>query len=120
MQYRNYLAALAALSAIAATHPAAAGTGSGQPETYSTRVSYGDLNLQSEAGARTMFQRIRHAARSVCEVNMDGAWDGRVRYFDCVRDATNGAVSRLNSPLVSAMNGEGRGKSQVVLATTRP
>ena len=114
------IAALAALSAIAAGHPAAAGTQIGSPDTRSTRVSYADLNLQSEAGARTMFQRIRHAARSVCEINLNDEWDGRVQYFACVRDTTDRAVATLNSPLVAAMNGSGRPRSDVVLAEARP
>jgi UrcA family protein len=120
MHYRYTLAAMAALSAIAAGHPAAAGPQIGSPNTVSTHVSYRDLNLNSEIGARTMFQRIRHAARSLCEVNLDDAWDGRVQYFACVRDSTNDAVGRLNSPLVSAMNSKGQSKSPVVLAETRP
>jgi UrcA family protein len=120
VHYRYTLAALAALSAIAASHPAAAGTQIGSPDTRSTRVSYADLNLQSEAGARTMFQRIRHAARSVCEINLDDSWDGRVRYFACVRDTTDQAIAKLDSPLVTAMNSSGPPKSQIVLAETRP
>ena len=120
MHYRITFAALAALSAIAASHPATAGSQSGSPETRSTRVSYADLDLQTEAGARAVFQRIRRAARSVCEINMDDAWDGRVRYFACVRDSTNHAVDKVNSPLVTAMNSEGHNKSQLALASARP
>ncbi len=119
MHYRITLAALATLSAIAASHPATAGGQSGSPETRSTRVSYADLDLQGEAGARTMFQRIRHAARSVCETNLDGEWNGRVVYFACVRNATDQAVAKLNNPLVTAMNGSGHTQSQIVLAETR-
>lgn len=120
MQHRHHLAALAALGVIAASHPAAAGTHDESYDRISTHVSYRDLNVQSEGGARTLLRRIHYAARMVCEGYLDGGWQGRAQFFACMRDATDGAVAKLNSPLVSAMNGAGRGRNQVALAATRP
>jgi UrcA family protein len=120
MQHRYYISVLAALGVIATSHPATARAQNDPLDTVSVKVSYGDLNLQSEAGARMMLQRIRHAAKSVCQFNLDYEWEGTVLYLGCVHDATQHAVAKLHSPLVSAINGADRGKGQVVLATTRP
>ena len=32
------------------------------------RVSYADLNIQSEAGARVLYSRLKHASEMVCDV----------------------------------------------------
>lgn len=119
MHHRYYFAALAAVGAIAAGHSAAARTPSDPFDTVSIRVSFGDLDLQSEGGARTMLQRIRHAAKSICDFNLDDEWQGRVRYMRCVRDITQHAVARLNNPLVTALNDGRSQKGRVVLAADR-
>jgi UrcA family protein len=77
------------------------------PTDYSQQVKVADLNLASEAGARTLLQRIRHAATGVCASAQD---DPRFQwtnpsYRRCVREASDRAVASLNSPMVTAIYG---------------
>jgi UrcA family protein len=88
-------------------------------QTVSAVVKFGDLNLSSREGAKTMYHRIRSTAFSLCGDQPDisditgyGAWRA------CVNDAINGAVGRLNAPMVTALNG-GRTSSSVQLAQAR-
>jgi UrcA family protein len=66
-------------------------------ESVSIKVKYSDLDLGTTAGAKTLLRRIRGAAEEICGV------DGINR--PCVEDTVNGAVARLNSPVVTALNG---------------
>ena len=69
----------------------------------SVRVSYADLDITSTAGATALHRRIKTAAKEVCgyegyslvEINL---WQR------CVRDAVDGAVASVNSPLLTAIH----------------
>jgi len=112
------LAVLAALGLAASSLPAAARSPSGS-EQASERISYSDLNLASEAGARAMLSRINRAAKSVCGLDTDDELDGRQEYFRCIHATVDRAVTTLQSPLVTALNGAGHDKGQVVLAASK-
>lgn len=94
----------AALVAIACA--ACAGTAQasepGQPLTKT--VTYGDLNLNSEQGAKALYARLRFAAKEVCaplesiEVERFMAWRA------CVHHAVASAVEQINRPLVTAVH----------------
>ena len=112
------LAVLTVLGLAASGLPAAAQSSSGS-EQASQRISYTDLNLASEAGARVMLHRINRAAKSVCGLEPDDLLDGRVQYFACVHATVDKAVARLQSPLVTALNGGDHTKGQVVLAASK-
>ena len=67
-------------------------------------VRYNDLDLSTTAGAMTLYQRIRGAARMVCEdheyeVGVDAwrEWNG------CFHSAVNDAVEKVHSPLLNAL-----------------
>jgi UrcA family protein len=84
------------LGLIAAT-PALAG------EPAAVKVPYGDLDLSTQAGAQTLYNRIAGAARTVC------GYEGRPllersSWKACYRDAISGAITQVNSPLLSAIN----------------
>lgn len=70
-------------------------------------VSYSDLDLSREAGARVMLGRLESAASAVC-----GGWPDLHRlenlaiYRACTRKAMDGAVTELGSPRVSALYGQ--------------
>lgn len=68
-------------------------------------VFYGDLNLKSHSGAQVALRRIKHAAVNVCGGQPDSMLDlVAYGYFrDCVMDTTDGAVKRLNAPLVTSL-----------------
>lgn len=68
-------------------------------------ISYADIDLNTEHGARTMLQRIEHAARDVC-----GDTNGRITLSErtivrrCVTETKANAVTQLNNPTVTAMH----------------
>ena len=106
---------LAAATLATATGFTAASVAAEQ-RTVSTTVRYGDLNLANADGAKAMLTRIKHAARQVCEPAPETALD----YPDwrkCVAKATDGAVSRLNAPMVTAAY-RGKAAASVFLAQT--
>jgi UrcA family protein len=78
----------------------------------SMKVSYSDLDLSTQAGAATLYNRIRGAARQVC------GYEG-VTYTDhsswkrCFNGAVGNAVTKVNSPRLTALH---EGKSPTVTA----
>ncbi|MGH8210465.1 MAG: UrcA family protein [Steroidobacteraceae bacterium] len=66
-------------------------------------VAYGDLDLSTAAGARTLYRRIAIAATQVCP--FDGSRDlARLAYnHACRRDAIARAVRDINSPQLAAL-----------------
>lgn len=70
----------------------------------SQNVSYANLDLGTEAGARAMLERIDDAARSVC-----GDTRGRISLSErtvvraCIAETKQQAVAELNNPTVTAM-----------------
>lgn len=84
------------------------------PETYSQKVSYADLNLNSPQGAGALLHRIRRAAAIVCSAGDPSPmqqWTTR-GYRTCVREATDRAVADAHSPMVTALY-SGAGKIEI-------
>jgi len=77
-------------------------------EANSIAVQRADLNLQSEAGAETMLNRLNHAARRACGVSSTARLD--LETFNnnraCMADAVQRAVDSLDAPLVTALHAE--------------
>ena len=69
-------------------------------------VRFGDLDLSTTAGAKTLYQRIRGAARTVCgeEEDYDLGLDSRRYWNSCYQSAVNGAVDKVHSPLLRAVH----------------
>jgi UrcA family protein len=69
-------------------------------------VRFGDLDLSTTAGAQTLYQRIRGAARAVCgeEGDYDLGLDSRHYWNSCFQSAVNGAVEKVHSPLLRAVH----------------
>jgi UrcA family protein len=86
--------------------------------TVSVKASYADLNLSSEAGARVMLQRIRHAAQTICGFRPDAPMDYQTQYTPCVERTTNRAVAQLDNPIVMALNRGRHPPAAVVTAST--
>ena len=66
-------------------------------------VSYGDLNLQSEADAATLLSRIESAARKVCGLNRVSILPLAMQYElqVCANTATARAINDVNAPLLT-------------------
>jgi UrcA family protein len=73
-------------------------------QDISVIVKYGDLDISTPDGAKSMLQRIVQAARRVCAPDANladlpglGDW---LKY--CVSTRVSGTVSRLGAPIVTA------------------
>ena len=98
---RSILLALAAAATLSLAFTAPASADSFQ---RGERVSYADLNLSTQDGARTLLARIHRAADRVCFVaNGPQPLDLHIARRECVNDAVGRAVARLDIPTVTAM-----------------
>jgi UrcA family protein len=73
-------------------------------ETRSVAVRYADLDLNREAGARTLYQRLRNAARDVCGTANPRDLPGRAAVRECRSAALTDAVTRLGNERVAALH----------------
>jgi UrcA family protein len=88
-------------------------------ETVSVKVSFADLNLSTEAGAKIMLQRIRNAAKEVCGTESDDPIDRMFEYLPCVNGTTDRAVARFHNPIVTALNSGKNASQPTALASNR-
>jgi UrcA family protein len=82
-------------------------------EPSAVKVSYSDLNISTQAGAQTLYNRIAGAARTVCGYEGSSLLDKSV-WRACYRDAIDEAVSKVNSPQLTAIH-TGRPVSAVAM-----
>ena len=99
---RHLLVSLVFLLSAAACLPAAADGPSMGP---STRVKFGDLDLNTDAGRRDLLDRLRKAANSVC---MDYAYlywsQGYLQaYRSCFESTLAAAVEKVHHEQLSAL-----------------
>jgi len=115
---RRILGVLAAAAAVCAiSTPTVAQDGNG---TDQMRVKVGDLNLTTNSGARSAFNRIRVATRDFCSVspgNRNLAVQAEAR--KCDAQMTYLAVKKLDSPVVTAMYEGSRNTQPPVLLAQR-
>ncbi len=74
--------------------------------TQAETVSYVDLDLGHEAGAKTLLARISGAAKRVCGPAPD-THESNTPYRHCVNSAVDRAVTEVNRPTVNALHGGG-------------
>lgn len=77
-------------------------------DAKSVVVKYGDLNLNTKDGVKTLHARLRKAANQVCR-----PFDGRelshnVEYGGCVTDAVNRAVADVGNVNLTRLHRYGR------------
>ena len=96
------LSFLCALAGLAAHSPNTFAASVGFDEPPAARVvGYGDLDLKSNAGAATLYSRIRSAAREVCEPLDDVMIKLLRAKYDCRADAVARAVAKVDSPALT-------------------
>jgi UrcA family protein len=92
----------AALGGNALAQQAKADRAAAEQETTNASVTYAvrysDLDVSKLKGAKTLYLRIRYAAEVLCE---SAATWGKKEGDACVRKATDDAVARVNSPLLT-------------------
>jgi UrcA family protein len=92
------LPALLVFAVIAACPVAATHAGSNDSRRSET-VQFGDLDLNNQQGAITLFRRLHNAAADVCTEPADGAeFATVVAYKRCVDHAMSDAVSAVDQP----------------------
>jgi UrcA family protein len=91
-------------AAFASPLPANAMKASSMDAAPAKLVSYGDLNLDSETGARTLYARLRAASREVC-VGYEGSasMEQRMAGAQCYSAALTASVAHVNSPALSSL-----------------
>ena len=86
----------------------------------SATVSYADLDLSTEAGARAMLQHIRFTARDMCgsePVHSPLTPRAPTQFRNCVIDAVDSAIAGLDAPVLTALNNTEAEKALTVLAS---
>jgi len=73
------------------------------PATRSVEVSFRDLDLSTRSDAAKLYRRIQAAARGVCQYEPTSP-RGEITWQYCVRPAVDGAVARVNSPLLTQLH----------------
>jgi UrcA family protein len=100
----RHLARLALLAGLCTAAPLYAGTVAAATPTQSVTVKFGDLNLQSEAGVRALYSRIRTATRAVCSPEPTGDPLAMLEFKACRSKALSDAVARVGSPALAALH----------------
>jgi UrcA family protein len=68
------------------------------------KVYYGDLNLETEAGAKVLYARLRYAAQDVCWLYQGDELARKRVWQTCVENSLGDAVGRINKPRVTALH----------------
>lgn len=76
------------------------------PKYDTTIVSYGDLNLDSEQGAKALYARLRNGAQDVCS-----SFEGRDLFFKrlwqtCFDQAVDAAVVQVNKTGLTTLHNQ--------------
>jgi UrcA family protein len=76
------------------------------PAALSKKVTYADLNLDSQQGANALYVRLRRAAEDVCEPFDSKELSRHSMWRMCVRNALTSAVAQVNKPKVTALHNQ--------------
>ncbi|MEM8817559.1 MAG: UrcA family protein [Pseudomonadota bacterium] len=76
-------------------------------EDVTVKVSYEDLNITKEAGARVLYQRLKHATAEVCDMSSFSRDRSLSRVGDakeCYKETLTKAVQKVNSPALTKIH----------------
>jgi UrcA family protein len=93
--------ALLLLGALSSVALANASASSDPYEPAQVKVRYDDLDLSSENGALTLYQRITTAARQVCPTAIGLSLKENHIRNSCISSAVERAVAEVNSPTLA-------------------
>jgi UrcA family protein len=91
----------ATLAVLLSSMSAVAAAGNASDSVPQRTVRYSDLNLASPSGAATLYQRIRSAARSVCEAPFASDLQAQAAEQQCTHEAIKRAIYEVNAPLLT-------------------
>jgi len=87
-------------------------------DEQSVRVSYADLNVNSDVGAKQLYGRIQRAAGQVCGVQTGPSALGQQARRNCMSEAIGNAVNSVRFPALTAVY-EANGSGRTVVASSR-
>lgn len=104
----NRKKSIALLVVVGITLPALASAGDpSKDKENSVRVSYADLNIDCEAGARVLYSRLKRASEKACNVesltehgSIDRARDAKA----CYEEALSDAVANIDSAALARIH----------------
>ncbi len=72
----------------------------------SVKVSYADLNLEKQEGAKALYLRLQQASRQACDVRgLDTEWAKNMRDArQCYQQALSEAVAEVDNELLSQIH----------------
>jgi UrcA family protein len=73
------------------------------PDVFVKNVTYSDLNLESEQGARVLLSRLRLASIEVCATLASSDLTLRAHWLACMDKAMSGAVAKINSTALTTL-----------------
>jgi UrcA family protein len=89
---------------IVLTCAANSGRAVAQPAEFLTKaVAYGDLNFDSDQGAKVLYARLQYAAHYVCSPLESRELSRKTVWQTCVNNALASAVTQINKPRVNAL-----------------
>jgi UrcA family protein len=110
---------VAALGAFIISSGIFAAVGSVCASERSVVVKFQDLNIATPEGAAALYGRIHTAAQSVCE-SVDRTLMNYAPEEKCVREAEANAVSKVNSPALTAYYERKTGQNPALVANLMP
>lgn len=73
----------------------------------SIKVSYADLNIQSEAGARVLYARLKRASEEVCGIQthvINGSLAATLRARTCFQETLEASVEKIDSDALAEIH----------------
>jgi len=73
----------------------------------SVKVSYGDLNLEKQEGAKALYRRLQQASKRACDVRgltVEGSLKRVTEARQCYREALSAAVDKIDNELVTQIH----------------
>ena len=118
---RNKVVFVAAVAVVALTSYVGLARASDLDERPALTVHYSDLNLDTQAGAAALYQRIRHAAEQVCGKVDSRRLDQIVAAQDCMSKGIASSVSAVGNAQLTReyVARVGKAPKQIVMAAAR-
>ena len=76
-------------------------------EEVAVKVQYADLNIENEAGARVLYQRLKDATAEVCDLDSYAKNRSLSRYNStkqCYAETLTQAVNRIDSDMLTTIH----------------
>ena len=71
------------------------------------KISYADLNLEKQEGAKALYRRLQQASKQACgyrRLGVAGSIQAKIEAEQCYRDALSALVEKLDSELVTQIH----------------